>query len=283
MYILVFYSLLLFTCIRFVGLLVSLDFYFNTKDKKFIYIILSWFFFAFAGIFPILMDNMTLLELSNLFLFLNGLFAALGSVFMVFGLFSYFLTVNKKLIVGLCISVIVISAFLYFLRGISRSFQITLIFQNTFYLLSLLGPLKWRKSFKKKIGRSIRWYYCMIMSLFIYFPISILIFLSGFNYGLYNSENEFLIIFNYLPPIITSVFIIIFLIHVEYNNNTITKIKLEDQYSHDLGNILQVISGAADIIKIDGLVEEKDTEMYELLKEKCKEASSLIKEIRKLS
>ncbi|MBN1800957.1 MAG: hypothetical protein JW891_05580 [Candidatus Lokiarchaeota archaeon] len=49
-----------------------------------------------------------------------------------------------------------------------------------------------------------------------------------------------------------------------------------------MGNILQVISGVADVIKIDGVVQEKDIEMHELLKGKCKEGSSLIKEIRKL-
>ncbi|MBN1800958.1 MAG: hypothetical protein JW891_05585 [Candidatus Lokiarchaeota archaeon] len=68
----------------------------------------------------------------------------------------------------------------------------------------------------------------MIASFFIYFPISIVIYLSGFNYSLYDSENEFIIILNYLPSIITSIIIIIFLIHVEYNNNAIMNNKLKD-------------------------------------------------------
>lgn len=109
-----------------------------------------------------------------------------------------------------------------------------------------------------------------------------IIFLQGYSYGLYDVSDEFIIFLNYIPPISATFMIIIFLIHIDYSNSTILKNKLKDQYSHDLGNILQVVLGIGDLLKLKEAVEESERENLNLLKMKSKEASKLINEIRKL-
>jgi len=57
---------------------------------------------------------------------------------------------------------------------------------------------------------------------------------------------------------------------------------LKDKYSHDLGNILHSISITYELIKNKKISENELKELYDLLKNKIREASDLVKEIRKL-
>jgi hypothetical protein len=57
---------------------------------------------------------------------------------------------------------------------------------------------------------------------------------------------------------------------------------LKDNYSHDLGNILQVISSAFELIEMKGRAESETAELGELLKDKLNEAAKQIREIREL-
>ena len=156
------------------------------------------------------------------------------------------------------------------------------LFMNLLFFSTFVIPPIKKKSFKKFMGRSIIWYYASLLTLSIFFPVSIIIALQGYRYGLYNADDPVLITFNYLPIMITSILFIILLVHLEYTTSSRQQLELKDNYSHDLGNILQVISSAFELIEMKGRPESETSELRELLKDKLNEAAKQIRDIREL-
>ena len=72
------------------------------------------------------------------------------------------------------------------------------------------------------------------------------------------------------------------LVHIEYVISSRQKVELKDIYSHDIGNILQVIYSSSDIIEKITTIDSEEEEKLTLIKTKCKEASKIINEIRNL-
>ena len=81
--------------------------------------------------------------------------------------------------------------------------------------------------------------------------------------------------------LLTHILLINLFIHLEYGITFTQKYGLKDKYSHNLGNIMQAISGAAFLIN-DNLDENQVLELKDLIQSKTKEASNLIDEIREL-
>jgi hypothetical protein len=100
-----------------------------------------------------------------------------------------------------------------------------------------------------------------------------------FIYGLYNSDDLFSIFTLYIFAIGVTVLLLLFDIQIEHGITTKSKTQLTDKYSHNLGNILQVI--LATIESLDTPVEG-ELPSVEFIKKKCLEAGSLINEIREL-
>lgn len=71
------------------------------------------------------------------------------------------------------------------------------------------------------------------------------------------------------------------IIHLEHNIANQEKFQLKDTYSHNLGNIIQVIFSASLLSEMDKTAEG-ESEKLQLIQKKCNEASEIIKEIRKL-
>lgn len=93
----------------------------------------------------------------------------------------------------------------------------------------------------------------------------------------------------FLAYAIGTVYITILLINgivaiLEQEIRKTMKIKnsLKDSYSHNLGNILHTISISYELIMSNGISEKELNNLHHLLKDKIKEASELVKEIRKL-
>lgn len=279
---LVLLCLIFFIFVRIIGLGVSIDFFYDTKDTKFIYFTLGWIFWIIAAFFPILASINENNYLSEPFLVLNALFAAIGGVFCMWGLFKYFLSIQSRLMISIIIISIVMPIFLYFTISSKISIQFSsLVLNLTLASTYVIIPLK-RKNFKKYIGKSIRWFYATILLFFIFIPISITISLSGESYGLYDSVNQLLIMLNYVPTISSTLLLIILLVHLEYNISSHQKFELKDNFSHTLGNIIQAIQSASDLINLSASLNTQEASNLELIRKKCKEASKLIKEIRKL-
>ncbi len=66
------------------------------------------------------------------------------------------------------------------------------------------------------------------------------------------------------------------------NKNLNVKNNLKDSYSPELGNILHSISISYELINIAEISEQELHKLHKLLKEKIREASELVKEIRNL-
>ncbi|MFX0043465.1 MAG: hypothetical protein ACFE8L_11190, partial [Candidatus Hodarchaeota archaeon] len=135
---------------------------------------------------------------------------------------------------------------------------------------------------KKSMGRSIGWYYATIILFLSYFPVTIILYIQGYSYGLYNVDIPILIVLNYIPTISATILLIILLVHIEYNSSVSQKFELKDKYSHNLGNILQIISSSFELISNEAFTDTESIEMKNLLMDKINEASELLKDIREI-
>ncbi|MFX0043249.1 MAG: hypothetical protein ACFE8L_10075 [Candidatus Hodarchaeota archaeon] len=284
MNVMAFNSLIILTIIRIIAVIVSVDFFYDNKKKEFIFLIIGWSSWAFAGLLTIVgavLDEGSFLEF---YIFLNSIFAALAGLYILVGVFSYFIEIQNKFIIILTILVFIIPILLLMLVGAN----IGSLFSSLVLILSIISIyvvliLRF-KPLKDKLGKSIRWYYITGFFLSMYIPLTIFISLQGESIEIYTSQNMHLIMWYWLPGIITSVLIIIFLIHLEYNISYEQKKDLKDKYSHNLGNVLQAIETAHQLILSSKNIT-KDGELLEvinILESKMKEGSDIINEIRKL-
>jgi len=279
---LVLLSLIIFICVRVIGLGISIDFLIGTKAEKFKLLTLGWLFWLLGVLTPIFSNKVENLYLKEVLLVLNAFFATLGTIFYFWGFLKYFMTVSFKKMASLII-IFIISTVLFFLI---TDYIVTITFCALFINLILIStfvipPIK-KKRFKKYMGRSIIWYYVSVLTISLFFPVSIIINLQGYGFGLYNADDPVLIMFNYVPTIATSICLIILLVHVEYTTSSRNQLELKDNYSHDLGNILQSISSAFELIEMKSSSESETSELGELLKDKLNEAAKQIREIREL-
>ena len=279
---LVLFCLIFFIFVRAIGLGISLDFFYDTKDRKFVFFILCWILWIIAAIFPIFSNHVESNSLREFFLVLNAIFAVLAGIFYLWGIFNYFLSVSFKIMVILIIAFLIIPFFLYLFISYTISILFSALILNLLMINAYLVPLLKKREFVKYIGKSRRWFYATLVVFFAYFPTSIIISMLGEGYGLYNSENTLLIILNYLPSISATIMVLILLVHLEYTTSSRQKFELKDKYSHNLGNIMQVIYSASDIIKRIIKPDVNEEEKLELIEKKCKEAAKLINEIRNI-
>ena len=243
---------------------------------------IGWVLLTLATVMPIYSSLVKDAFLVGLFLLLNMMLFSLGTLFFGWGISKYFLSVSVKIMESLIFITLVIPIFLLLTIGLSAA----RVFLALFIYMLLIGafiipPIK-KKNFKKFIGKSIGWYYFLIFLILMYFPISLFIYLRGYSYGLYNSNDIVLILLNYILTISVTILWVIFLVQLEYNISSREKFDLKDKYSHNLGNIMQAIFTTFDLIKTKREPKRELVELEEILENKLKDASDLIKEIRKL-
>jgi len=279
---LVLLCLIFFIFVRIIGLGVSIDFFYDTKDTKFIYFTLGWIFWIIANIFPIFADMAEVNALRELYYVLNIIFALVGFIFYIWGFFKYYMHVPFRIMTVLITLSIAIPFLLYFTINFTIAILFSVFLINILLLSGYIIPPVKRKNFIKYMGKSIRWYYATVFTFVLYFPISAISFLMGYRYGLYNVEDTLMIILYYVPTISSTVLLIILLVHLEYNISSHQKFELKDNFSHTLGNIIQAIQSYSDLINLSASLNTQETSNLELIRKKCKEASKLIKEIRKL-
>ncbi len=279
---LVFLSLIIFICVRAIGLGISIDFLNGTKAEKFKFLTLGWFFWLLGALAPIFSNIVENLYLKEVLLVLNVFFATLGTIFYFWGFLKYFMTVSFKKMASLIIIFIISTVLLFLITDYTVTITFCALFMNLILFSTFVIPPIKKKSFKKFMGRSIIWYYTSVLFLSVFFPVSILIALQGYGYGLYNVDDPVLIMFNYIPIIVTSILFIILLVHLEYTTSSRKQLELKDNYSHDLENILQAISSAFELIEMESSSESEISELGELLKDKLDEAAKQIREIQEL-
>ncbi|MFX0060259.1 MAG: hypothetical protein ACFE85_15770 [Candidatus Hodarchaeota archaeon] len=273
----VFLSLFVLLFIRVVGLGISVDFYFRSHTLKFTIFTLGWLLWFFAGIFPFLSDITYNSLLKELFLVINGLLASIGALIIFLGIIYNFKYIQLKIVILLCIIIIIFTILLAILINSRTAIAFSFIIVEISILsLGFLHLIKGR-SFIEFIGKSINWYYLTLIFVILLTVISIFQFLKGYPYGLYFSDDYTAVFLNYFTGIGVTILILIFFIHYEYNILKQRQLELKDIYSHDLGNILQAILSATEVMKLD-----KDQDLMQLIREKSEEAAQLITKIRQL-
>jgi len=279
---LVLLSLIIFIFVRVIGLGISIDFLKATKAEKFKFLTIGWFFWILAALAPIFSNLVENLYLKEFLLVLNAFLAALGTFFYLWGFLKYFMTVSFKKMVSIIIIFIITTVLFFLITDYTVTITFCAVVINLILIsLFVIPPIK-KKSFKKYMGRSMIWFYASVLIMSLLFPVSIIINLQGYGYGLYNADDPVLIMFNYVPVIVSSIGLIILLVHLEYTTSSRKQLELKDNYSHELGNILQVISSAFELIEMKGRSESEASELGELLKDKLNEAAKQIREIREL-
>jgi hypothetical protein len=67
---------------------------------------------------------------------------------------------------------------------------------------------------------------------------------------------------------------------LEYDISRTQKYNLRDKYSHDLGNLVQVIYSAAILTNVEEDLKKEKADNLNLIQKKCEEAAKLIKDIK---
>ncbi len=280
---LVLFGIIILIVIRLIGVIVSVDFYYDSKSKTYIYFGIGWSLWSIALTFLLLSDATSNRTLGDLFILMNYIIGPIAMLFILTGLSSYYLKIYPLKIEAFLIFLIVIPLISFFIIGLNFVYIFSRVFTVSSYLIFYLLPIIKLKSFKEKIGKSIRWYYLSCFSIIYYIPMSIFLSISSESYGLYQSEEPITIILAYIPIILTTFLLIVFMIHLEYNISYEKKKDLKDKFSHNLGNILQAIESAHFLTSLSNNVDKENLlEAENIIKEKFKEASETLKEIRKL-
>ncbi|MFW9970348.1 MAG: hypothetical protein ACFFDF_09120 [Candidatus Odinarchaeota archaeon] len=278
---LIFFSMFLLVLIRLIGLIVSMNFYYESKSNTYIYFTFSWLFWIIAGVFALLSAFAGNQIQENIFLFINYLLGPMAIFFTGSGLSSYYITISSSKIKIISVVLLVFPLIIYFSLGIILVGLYARIFQFLGIIIIFLLPFFKYNFFKKKIGKSIKWYYLTCSSILIYIPLAILSMMSSIYSGSFQSDDIIIIVGAYSSIIVMTILLITFIIHLEYTITSEHENELRDKYSHDLGNIMQVIYSSADLYKEISKEENLGNDKLNLIEKKCKEAANLIKEIRK--
>lgn len=244
---------------------------------------IGWLIFSIAAIFPIISGISIDAYLSQIYFLLNGIFISVGMLYIGSGYFSFFVEIPKIIFIILTSFLILLPLILFISLGLKLALNFSIITYNIFIMGAFIIPiLKW-ENFKKTVGKSIIFYFMTLSILIIYIPISVISLLQGYSYGLYESNDVFLISINYNFAIISMIVMIIYLIHLEFTISTREKDDLKDKYSHNLGNILQTVYFSVELLKDKKEMNiEKRVNLSGVIEKKMKEAENFLKEIRDL-
>ncbi|MFX1500025.1 MAG: hypothetical protein ACFFDH_03570 [Promethearchaeota archaeon] len=278
----VYFSLIIMLFLRSIGLGNSLNFYYDLRKKSYFYLIVAWMLAISGNILPLIIDFILNTFLLELILVLNALLVSLSLILITIGIFLYFLEIKSLYVILSCIAIIFTAMLIFFFLDYNISISFSVIIMNSVIIIAFIIPVFKLNIVKKIMRNTIRWFYVGFVILFGFLPISLYIAVQGYGYGLYYTNDILIIILNYIIGIVNHFILIVLLIHLEYNISNSQQNQLKDKYSHNLGNIMQVIYSSADLFKRIIKGENIKNDNLDLIERKCKEASKLINEIRNL-
>jgi len=274
-----FYSLLLLLFVRIIGFGVAIDLFLIKKRTKYKALIIGWLLWIISTVFPSIFTNIEDSVISRGMFVLNSIIILLGMIFIIIWAISYFRKLSPKLLLSLIAMIILIPILLFFLGGYELALNFTSLSFTGLYLIMLIISWIERHNLKPLIGNSIKWYYGTIAFGFFYIVNGLLLALEGYSFGLYQVDIPIIIIRHYFFVIGFTFLLAILSVSLEQSVSELQKFRLRDIYSHEVGNIMQIILNNLEAIQN---LEEKDSTSMELIKEKCVKAGELIKEIREL-
>jgi hypothetical protein len=283
LHVLVLFGILTLISLRIIGLIISIEFLQDLKELKFKISIIGWSVWIIAGISALFIGIFEKQMPAEVFLLINNISTSIAILYVLMGLYSYFKAISRKIIAIFSILSILIPLIAFFLRMYSDVFNFSsgilfiLVFIYSFLLLRKI------KVFKKDLSiKLFYWYLIFIFTIYAFIIFYVISLLQGYSFGFYSDDFSIPMFINYFLGIISNIVILIYTIHLEYDISKIQKYNLRDKYSHDLGNIIQVISSAAILTNVDEDLNNQKTENLEIIQKKCEEAAKLIKDIKKI-
>lgn len=272
------FSLAFLLIIRIIGFSISFELYINDKEKKYKDFIYGWFLWIITVILALIINIFPENSMINTIYLFNGIFGTLAIFLLTMGFISYFISIKQTFYYLIMSCFLIIPIFLEFFIDHNLAIFSTNIFQNgMIFGLMLTGIVK-RKNLKETLESSIYWFYIMVITATI--SLSYLM-IKGLK-NIY-SENYLLndIMVFYFLTFTSSILVVFVIIHFERGITSNRKNYLKDTYSHELGNILQIVVGTVSLIKFknDSVDLEKDIEK---VLDKCEESSQLLRNIRKI-
>jgi len=265
---------MLLLLLRIIGLIMAIDFYFRLRNKIFRILSLGWFVWTLGILFTffyVISDNLLLSEWFYLF---AAIFTTLGFFLVTVGFFFYFLKPPTKFIVLICSYVIIVPIIAYIFIDLITAIQLAIGPINLIIFGVFLIPLFKKVEFKKTLGKSVRWYYVLMILGFLYIPITIYLSVKYTHWSWrYESTTDIIdITLNFMIVIIATLLIILNTSNIEYTLSTKEKSTLKDKYSHNLGNIMQSISSSLELIKRKNLSKEEAIEVEGIIEMKIDES-----------
>lgn len=282
MNVLIIFSLFILVIIRFIGFLLSLDFYLKNKNFKSKMGFIGWILWAITSILPL--PNVNPL-IYGILLFYNVLFGIIAYLFLGYSVTSYFIDYKGRgrTIIILTISILVICHLLLAIFGVELTISILAPFLNLLWFLIIIAPIiKWR-AFNKFVDKTTWYMFFILIACGIgYIPLAIIEVINGYGYGLYNVNNILIIGLHYGYLLVITMIFVLIIVHIEYQITENEKRDLKDKYSHNLGNALQAIDTSLELLKLPDLQDADQEELDRTLWSKLQEAADLIKNIREL-
>ncbi|MHA2112254.1 MAG: hypothetical protein ACW98W_12290, partial [Candidatus Hodarchaeales archaeon] len=207
----------------------------------------------------------------------------IGLYLLITGLSIYFIHYPKNIIVGALIMIIGIPIFGYMLLDVFIAINISVFFQ--FLIIMIFLSLVY--SNRKEIKIILQYSYGLILLLTIFLIGYVLVYVfiltsvPDYNYGLYMSTESTAIIAYYTSVVAVTLLGLMVFLHLEQGIFLKKQNLLKDDYSHKIGNILQIIVGAGTTIKaFSDSAEVKSS--TDLILQRSEEAGELIKRIREM-
>lgn len=281
MHTIAYFGIMLLIFLRLVGLFIAVEFLRVLKESKFKLLIIGWFIWVLAGFSALILGIAENTLLAEIFHLINGISTSLSIIFVIIGLFTYFRELSVKMLVILSILFISIPLIAFLFGLYSFAYNLSSLSLFLIVIFFSIIPLKERRDFKNRISNKSYYWYLIVLLSFYSITISMIIFyFQGNSFGSYSEDFSIAMFFDYFLGCISTIALIIYSIHLEYDISNIQKSKLTERYSHDLGNIIQVIYIATDLIKLNDEKIKNESENLELIYNKCGEAAKIIKDMR---
>ncbi|MFQ5980125.1 MAG: hypothetical protein ACE5OZ_18490 [Candidatus Heimdallarchaeota archaeon] len=279
-----FFGVISLILLRMMGLGITINLFLDLRRSRFKIIMLGWAIWIMAGVFPLVSENVENTLLSESLLVANGIAAALGAFLIFLGILFYFTDVPGKLSLVACVLIVIVPVFLFLIMDWTMAVNFSSVVLYLALAAAYVIAAAKRKILGEMIGKGIIWFH--VTMLFSAFWVLFVLFLrfssSEYFYGFYQSTDNLAVIVNYFLAIGITTAVLVLFIHLEYSISQVEKYQLKDKYSHNLGNILQALTSAASLLELRTSRSQEDLANLELVQQKCVEASSLVKEIRKL-
>jgi hypothetical protein len=276
------FSLIVFSVLNVIGIFISYDIFAKSKDSKQLLILIGWIFWLISSLFPLLLNVETIFELNQVIVYISTNFLAIGT-FLIFASFTlYFFDYNKQFIIVSILIILLVGSFIF----VAIEGEISITFLSFIRSLGIIGILGifiiYRQRIKFVLSQSYRSIVFLALIIISNIFIGFFLQINGAEFPFYFETNDILIILGAMGSINVIVTLIILFIYIEHGFSLLQNKELKDNYSHDIGNILQIILAAGNLIDPENKMDSKNKEKIDMIIKKVEEAGELIKNIRKL-